>query len=173
MDFSDIETGVIEELKSKGLKEFNIKDFDVRNEKSTLQTPAVYCYIEDARASRIGEDVHLEANMYITVVFGGIRSEADRRKGIYPILFGIILSLTGNNLGLGIYELEPQGVRNITDRKDAENGLTVFRLKFEAGLDIEIDEDADAPDLITVGLDYLLKPGDATVHASDEIDLTI
>jgi len=172
VDFSDIEIGVLNELENHGLTAFNIVDFDVMNENTTVQAPAVYCSIENAEASMSGNDVRLDASLYLTVVFSDVTSEAARRNGIYSIIFGIILSLAGNDLGLGINELEPVSIENMSTITDTGNDLTIFKLKFKVGFEIEIDEDADALDLITLGLEYLLKSGDPTVHASDEIDLT-
>ena len=173
MDFSDIETAVITSLKDTGLKEFRVKDFDVRNEKSTLVAPAVFCSIESGKAVMVGEDIKWDLALHVTVVFSHIKGEAERRKGIYPIIAGIITYLTGKDLGLKIDELEPLTFRNITDREDAKSTLTVFSIQFRTAFTMQAeDEEDNAKDLIKVGVGYLLDPARDTVYVSDEIDLS-
>lgn len=46
-----------------------------------------------------------------------------------------------------------------------------YLIEFTTSFYIEKQDDEVVTDLLTVGLSYLLKPGDAVVDASDEITL--
>lgn len=109
----------------------------------------------------------------LLVTFKNIRSEEDRRKGINPIIQGMVSLLGGQDLGLGIKELTPERWKDVTDAEDEQAGEIVYTLQFGTSFLVErVDpEAATATDLLRIGLNYYLKPGDDTVDASDQLTL--
>ena len=62
-------------------------------------------------------------------------------------------------------------LQNVTEEDDAKQGLIVFQIEFKTGYMIEAVSDEVITDLLKVGLNYYLKPGDDAVDASDTLTL--
>lgn len=157
---SDIERGVIDRLKSKGL---SVNLFEIKKDTDIVRmTPAVRSVIADGKFTPIGQiSYRVDVNLYVIVIFKNLSDEESRRKGVYPILKGVLSILGGQDLGLKIDELTPVSFREITNDRDEESGLIVFQVVLTTRFSIEKVSDEQAADLITIGINYYLDPAKA------------
>jgi hypothetical protein len=145
---------------------------DVQKGTEGVPQPAVYVAVESGKFTKVSSKIHaVEAGVFVDIVFSDMQSESQRRKGIYPILQGVILSLTGQSLGLEIAPLRPVSFQNVTTREYSDKGLIVYELEMATKFNMEIESDEAVTDLYEIGLNYYLKPGDETADAADEVRL--
>jgi hypothetical protein len=133
--------------------------------------PVVDVIVGGGGFARVAQSYKITPQVFVIVTFQNLRSVDDRRKGVYPILESIVALLVGNKFGLKIDALTPKRLDNITEEKEAKEGKIVFQLEFETGFIINSLSDEAIEDLLTIGLNYYLKPGDAVVDATDEVTL--
>lgn len=112
-----------------------------------------------------------DVTVSVLVKFKNMAGEEARRKGIHPLVKGIILLLAGQKVGLGIKELQPKSFRDATSEEKYTAGVIEYLIEFTTAFYIEKQDDEVVDDLLTVGLSYLLQPGDAVADATDTIDL--
>jgi len=112
-----------------------------------------------------------DCTVSVLVKFKNMQSEEARRKGINPLVKGIILLLAGQKLGLDIRELQPKSFRDVTNEEKYVGGVIEYLLEFTTSFTIERQDDEAVTDLITIGLNYYLQdPADDQVaDASDVI----
>ena len=166
---ADIETKVADRL---NLKLAEPKRVDVDEAHTALAVPAIDVVVGGGSFDRIAQKYKITPSVYVIVTFQHLRSTSDRRKGIYPIVEAIVACLVGQNLGLTIDALVPIRMDNITNQEEAEAGKLVYQLEFRTGFIFERMTDEQIGDLLKVGLNYYLKPGDDTADASDLVSLT-
>ena len=159
---SDIERAVIDRLKAKGLP--LVKAYDIKKEGDSIPAvPAVRNIIADGKFTPKGQKSYqVDVTLYAIIIFRHVTDEESRRKGVYPILAGVVGLLGGQTLGLDIDELTPLSFREITNAKDAESGLIVFQVPFTTHFNIEKVSDEEAADLITMGIKYYLDSANAS-----------
>lgn len=135
--------------------------------------PTVSVAIFEGSFKPEGRGWRQSVSVVLLVSFKNIRSEEGRRKGINPIVQGMVSLLGGKDLGLKIRELNPERWKDVTDAEDEKAGEIVYTLQFGTSFLVErVDpEAATAPDLLSIGLKYYLKPGDDQVDAEDQITL--
>lgn len=123
---------------------------------------------------RVAQHYKITTQVFVIVTFQNLRSTADRRKGVYPIVESIVALLVGRTFDLGIEALRPKRLDNITDAKEADEGKVVFQIEFETGFMIEAEDDETLDDLLAIGLNYYLQdPADDDIaDAVDEVTLT-
>lgn len=156
-------TSRIAELKTGG----NQKDT-----KQLLTANAVAVAVLEGTFERVtNSSWRQDCTVSVLVKFKNMNSEEARRKGINPLCKGIILLLVGQKLGLEIKALQPKSFRDATSAEKYTAGVIEYLIEFTTSFYIEKQDDEVVTDLLTVGLSYLLKPGDAVVDASDEITL--
>lgn len=165
---ADIETKIVERIKAKVTQP---RDVDIHKAHSALITPAVFVVIGNGRFSKVAQKIKLEASVYITVEFKNMKGEEERRKGIYPIFEAIVACLIFQNLGLSIDPLVPVNFQNITEEEEAKAGKILFQAEFKTGFIIDEVSDEVVTDLLKVGLNYYLKPGDDVSDSSDTVTL--
>jgi hypothetical protein len=165
MTIAQIEDAIVQRLKDKGLQ---VRDIDVQKGVEGIPQPAVYVATEQGKFERVSNSTLKQTlNIFLYIVFKHLRSEKERRRGIYPILEGIIGILTLQDMGLQISPLTPRGFKNITDDDTQAAGLVAYQIEFETAYNITKVDDEIVTDLLRVGLNYYLKPGDDVVDASD------
>ena len=167
---SAIEEALENDLEAAGL---NVRDFDIDTIKKGTAHPAVLISTEAGVYRKKTLQVYgLTIEISLVVVFRSVKSEKDRRRGIYPSITGIVQRLLGKTLGLDIEPVRPKGWSNITDEDFHKLGLTVYEIELSTGFDVkktaEIDED-----LLSIGLSYYLQdPVDDDISdASDVVTL--
>jgi len=165
---TDIEEKIAERLNAK-LSEPKVVGIDEPH--GALRVPAIDVIVGGGGFKRVSQHYEINPNVFVVVTFQNLRSVQDRRKGVYPILEAIVALLVGNKLGLKIDPLIPKRLDNITEEKEAKEGKIVFQLEFETGFVIPKLSDEEAVDLLEVGLNYYLTPGDETADAADEVTL--
>lgn len=166
---AQIEDAILERLKSK---ELTVREFDVQKGVEGLVTPACYIAIDAGSFKRLSQSVFRQIlTITLYIVFKHLKDEKERRRGIYPILEGVIGLLTMQTLDLDILPLTPKSFRNITDEDSFRAGLIAYQIEFETSYDVVAMSDDVAGELLKIGLNYYLKPGDEIPDASDLVTL--
>lgn len=168
--FAAIENKSVERLNTK-LESVRRVAVDEAHSTNTLKLPGVDVIIGNFSFTKVAQHYKVVPQVFVIVTFQNLRSVKDRRQGVYPVLQAIIGLLVGNKLGLAIDPLKPKRGDNITEEKEAEEGKVIFQLEFETGFIIEAQSDEVLVDLLTIGLNYYLKPGDDTADAQDLVTL--
>jgi len=166
---TDIEEKIVERL---NLKISEPKRVDIDEAHAALGVPAIDVIVGGGSFRRVTQTKYeISPSVYVIVTFQHLRSVKDRRKGVYPILEAIAAALIGQKLGLEIDPLAPKRLDNITNQSEAEDGKIVFQIEFETGFIIERVSDEEITELLSVGFNYYLKPGDDVEDASDLVVL--
>lgn len=168
---TQIEENIVARLTEK-LTGTNRVAIDEAHSALSLKLPGVDVIVGNGGFVRVAQSWKIKPQVFVIVTFQNLRSVADRRRGVYPILLGILGLLIDNKLGLAIDGLAPKRLDNITDEKEASAGKIVYQLEFETGFILEKMSDEVIVDLLTVGLNYYANPDDDTPSATDEVILT-
>jgi phage gp37-like protein len=93
--------------------------------------------------------------------------------GLYELLEDNKLLLVNQKLGLGIQPLTPGAVRPVMKGQAQRDAVAVYAQMFRTKWIETLPEGAqDDVDLLRIGLDYLIKPGDEDVDSSDLLTLS-
>lgn len=171
---TDIEEKIVERLNQKLTGANKIK-IDQAHSELSLNVPTVDVIVGGGSFSRSTmSQFKITPQVFVIVTFQNLRSVADRRKGVYPILQAIVLLLMGQKFGLKIDALVPKRLDNITEEKEAKEGKIVFQIEFETGFILTAQSDEEVTDLLTIGLNYYLQDptDDAVVDATDVVTLS-
>ena len=161
---TDIEEKIAERLDARITQP---KRVDIAEAHGALAMPAIDILVGGGGFAKVAQKYKIKANVFVVVTFRNLRSVKDRRQGVYPLLEAVVALLAGHSLGLAIDPLVPKRLDNITEKEEAEDGRIVFQLEFETGFVIEKLSDEEITDLIALGLNYYLTPGDETADATD------
>jgi hypothetical protein len=166
---TEIEEAIVARL---NLKIAAPKRVDIDEAHTALGVPAIDVIVGGGSFRKVAQTKYeLSPSVYVVVTFQHLRSVRDRRKGVYPILEAIAATLIGQKLGLAIDPLAPKRLDNITEKAEAEDGKIVFQLEFETGFILEKVSDEEITELLSVGFNYYLKPGDDVEDATDLVEL--
>ena len=93
----------------------------------------------------------------------------DQDIGVYELIERAKLALAGQTLGLAIQPLEPGAVRSVMKGMAERDAVAIYAQQFATSWMEELppDEATPAGELITVGLNYLIKPGDEVTDTTD------
>ena len=154
------------------LKVSEPKHVEIEEKHSSLAMPAIEVYTGPGPFEKVGQRYKLRPSIFIIVTFQHKRSTEDRRAGVYPVLEAVAAALILQTLNLPIDPLRPKGIENITLEEEEDEGKIVFAVEFQTGFIIDrIDDDAAAAvDLLRVGFEYYLKPGDDVADAEDVVE---
>jgi phage gp37-like protein len=96
-------------------------------------------------------------------------TNADQDIGAYELVERGKLALAGQTLALAIQPLEPGAVRSVMKGKAGRDAVAVYAQQFSTSWMEELppDEAVPAGELVSVGLNYLIKPGDNLTDTSD------
>ncbi len=168
---AEIEEAIIGRLKDKGLPVLAV---DISKGAEGLTTPAVHIATEEGRFEKTTQNTFKQKlSIHVYVIFRNLRSEKERRKGVYPILESIIGILLLQECGLKIAPLTPLSFKNVTDEELSGSGFIAYQIVFETARYVERMDDETLTDLLKVGLDYYLKPGDAAADATDVVNVGV
>ncbi|OPY07252.1 MAG: hypothetical protein A4E68_01934 [Syntrophaceae bacterium PtaB.Bin095] len=134
--------------------------------------PAVYVSVEEGAFEKVSADVFRQTvKGYVDIVFSHLGNEEQRRRGIYPILEGVLQTLLLQTLGLEIAPVRPKAFRNVTSETLRAKGLLAYSLEFETSCHLRKLDEEEAADLLRIGLNYYLQDpeDDEVVDASDLI----
>jgi len=92
--------------------------------------------------------------------------------GVYQLLEDNKLALVNQKLGLQIQPLTPGAVRPVMKGRAGAEAVAVYAQSFSTQWsEIFPDDESAYPDLLRIGLNYLLKPGDDVIDSSDLVTL--
>jgi hypothetical protein len=138
-----------------------------------LPQPAVYVSTEAGGFEKVSQSTFKHTvTIFVDILFSNLSDERGRRKGIYLLLEGILQALLLQTLGLKINPLAPKNWKNTTPEEFRKQGLMAFSLEIATSYMIGKLEEAEIDDLLKVGLEYFLTPGDDVADAVDLITLT-
>lgn len=152
-------------LKSSGVQ---------KDSRQLLRDVALAVAVLDGKFAPIGQAVTRNTcTISVLLKFKNMQSEEARRKGINPLVFAAVQTLLGQKLDLAIGRLQPVSFRDVTTEDKYEAGVIEYLLEFSTHFDIRQLEEEALGELITMAVDYLLTPGDATVDGSDTLTTTV
>lgn len=174
--FSEIEEKILIRLKEKGLQ---VRGLEIKKDPKGNVAPAVFAHIDEGTFKKVSQSTFkIDISVFLTIAFKKLKAEDSRRKGLYPLLLAVINYLTLQNLELKntdgsnkIDPLQPVRFQNVTTEADLASGLLLFQIQFRTGFYIEKVEDEVAGELLRIGLEYYLKPGDDVLDAQDIMEL--
>jgi hypothetical protein len=111
-----------------------------------------------------------KVTVHVLLTFKHERGEEERRRGINPLVQGVVQTLMLRDLGLAMEALKPVRFREVTDADDYEARAIVYLVEFSTSFNLTRLDDEAAGDLLKVGLNYYLQPGDDVVDASDLVE---
>lgn len=169
---SAIEDAIVDTLDRQQL--FQVRDVDIDKIKQGLAHPAVFVSVESGSFKKVtARTWRCTARAFLVVLFKDLRDERARRRGVYPILMGVIQLLAGKRLGLSITPIAPERFRNVTRENFTRLGLTAYEIELSTSFDVTVGEEDDgtAFDMLHLGVSYYLQDpaDDGEPDASDEI----
>lgn len=167
----EIEEAVAARLAEKITEPKNVR-IDEAHSDDTLSLPGIEIIVTGGAFKKVAQKYELTCSVFVIVTFQNLSSVKERRHGVYPILEAIWVCLVLQKCGLAIDALVPKRLDNVTEPEEAEEGKVVFQLQFETGFTMERMSDAEVTDLLRVGMNYYLKPGDDVADATDLVTLT-
>lgn len=153
---TDIENAIVDRITTKVTAVVSAA-VRAKGEGPVERYPSVYAATGSGQMRKIGNNLKVEPTVILILKFKDLRKEEDRRKGIYPILQGIISALFNHRLGLVIDALLPTGFRDITDDDDRQEGFIIFGMEIKTGFVMNTSEDVTT-ELLRVGLNYYTEP---------------
>jgi hypothetical protein len=124
-----------------------------------IPQPGVYVSTEGVRFTKTTMySWKQDLTIYVDVIFKSLNVEAQRRKGVYPILEGIVQVLFLQNLGLQIQPLEPKSFIEITGEEMLRDGLIAFTMELTTYFHVTLMPAAQAQELLRIGMSYYLEP---------------
>lgn len=149
---SAIEEGILQHLQRRGFTDGNgrpIAQFDVRKGvdgfaavNSDTAIGVVIVPFEFEPLSNDG-DVKVKFTVQIMVGVKNLREESARRKAIYPLVMGIVQTLMGEDLDLGIDPLQPKTAEELSSEELTSRGLIVYAITFSSSFDMDPEEDSE------------------------------
>jgi hypothetical protein len=168
---TDIEQGALDRITTRidGIRISGIK----KDAAGMFVNPSVAAACLDGEMEKITQVTYRQkVTLSVLLIFKDLQGEDKRRKGINPLLLGIIQILLLQDLGLAIKPLVPLRFRDITTTNDYTEGKVRYLLQFATSYTITSQSDEEVDDLLRVGFNYYLKPGDDTADASDLLTLS-
>lgn len=158
-------TDKVPALKAAGLQKDN---------RQLLRDVSVAVAVLAGKFNRVSNNTwRAEATVSVLLAFKNMQSESARRKGINPLVLASIQTLLGQKLELSIGALQPGQFRDVTSEEKYAAGVIEYLLEFSTHFDLRQQSEENIGDLVTMAIDYLLKPGDDTVDASDTLTTTV
>ena len=140
--------------------------------------PAVWVlFAGSSKPQKVGAEKWKFPATFVTMVAArNVRNEASTRRGAaneigtYQMLRHLRTLLMNNDLGLEISRFQPGAVRSLYNTKVRGKGLSVFSQEWSTAWIEDVPKDEER-DLLKIGLNYYLKPGDDVVDATDQVIL--
>lgn len=141
--------------------------------------PAVWIvYAGGGKPKKIAaEKWKVPVSFAIMVAARNVRNEASTRKGdavnvgTYQMLKDVRTLMLNQDLGLEIERFEPGAVRTLFNTKVRSDSLSVMSQEWAAAYIEYAPTEEALHELLRVGLNYFIKPGDDVIDASDEVTL--
>lgn len=138
--------------------------------------PAIWVvFAGSGKPEKLGAEKWKIPGTFVTMVAArNVRNEASTRRGAaneigtYQMLRHVRTLLMNEDFGLAIARFQPGAVRSLYNTKVRGQALSVFAQEWTTHW-VETVPTAEEKDMLKVGLNYYLKPGDAVVDAADLI----
>jgi hypothetical protein len=167
---TDIEIAIEEWLVRK-IEEFKAARRQ-QNQRYIFTDPSVAVAIFDGKLTRIGRLI-FRADCPVHVQIGLTRADGEeaRRDKVNPLIMAVMQSLARQRFGLAITDLIPVTFKDVTTEEDFKQNRIVYDLTFSTSFNLQILPDDDETDLISIALQYFLKPGDDVMDAEDIVEI--
>ncbi len=170
MTIAEIEDAIISRLQAQGID----LRMEIKEGAAGIPINRIEVFTNAGRLDKISQNTFKQTvTVSLLLFFRNIRTEKDRRRGLYPILEGIIGILLLQTLELSISPVLPKAFRNVTTEEDRTAGELVYLVELETSYTITKTSDEQVTDLLLMGLNYFLKPGDDVSDASDNVVLGV
>lgn len=168
---SQIEQAVVDRIKAKLAAVAS--RIDVQRGVDDIRQPGIYASAESGRFSKVSNATWKhELDVWVDMVFSHVGGTKERRQGVSAILEGVLMHLFLEDLGLSIEPLKPALWKNTTPDELRETGQIVFSLRLQTSYTISRSNNDEAADeLLRIGLNYYLQPGDDQSDATDLVTL--
>lgn len=167
---TDIEAAVLEEITSRleGVRAWAVQ----KDAAGLYQGPTASVAIFEGTFEKVTQAAWKQkVTVNVLLTFKHERGEEERRRGINPLVQGVVQTLMLRDLGLAMEPLKPVRFREVTESEDHEARKIVYLIEFATSFVITRQSDEEVTDLLRIGLDYYLKPGDGARDASDLVEL--
>lgn len=167
---TDIEAAVLEEITSRleGVRAWAVQ----KDAAGLYQGPTASVAIFEGTFEKVTQAAWKQkVTVNVLLTFKHERGEEERRRGINPLVQGVVQTLMLKDLGLAMEPLKPVRFRDVTDEADYEARRIVYLVEFATAFTLVRLDDEAAVDLLRIGLEYYLKPGDGARDASDLVEL--
>lgn len=158
-------TSKIPELKTGGVQK--------STQQLNTQTAVAVAVLEGTFERITDTSFRQDVTVSVLIKFKNLQSEEARRKGINPIIQGVIQLLIMKSLGLEIKKLKPKRFRDVTTEEKYAGGTIEYLLEFQTSFTIKVLDEEEAAELVTLGVSYLLTHGDSAEDAADVITTTV
>jgi phage gp37-like protein len=118
------------------------------------------------------------ANFVVMVAARNVRNDLatrhgdSREVGSYQMIHDVRGLLLGQDFdGMKIEPLSPGSTRTLYNTRLGQKALSVYAIEFTTAYVEEVMSEEVVGDLLKVGLNYIIKPGDDVVDASDVVTL--
>jgi hypothetical protein len=156
-------TTTLEDVRAAGIQ---------RDARGLYVGPTVEVAILGRSFSRVtAEAFRQEATVSVLIGVTNQKGEAPRRESVNALIEGIIGLLLLETFELEIRPLTPKSFREVSDDDDVREGKILYLLEFVTSFVVVKPNAEMLTDLLSVGVNYYLKPGDDLVDASDPISL--
>ena len=144
-----------------------------QNMRFIFTDPAATVSIFEAKFEKIGQlSFRVNCPVHVQLAMTNAKDEESRRDDINPLVLAVMHILSRQRFGLKITDLMPHGFKDVTSEEDWKNNRIVYDLELSTSFTIQIDLPDDDGDLLTLAMQYFLKPGDDLADATDTINLT-
>lgn len=170
---NDINAAVLARVKSRwpAASTPKLSEFDITTSLSAIACPGIHVASEGVGYKKISKDLWKKnVQVHVLLIFKHLASNKEREKGINIITECVEQILCGQTLGLDITPLIPLRSPNVTDDELRNAAHEAIRIDFETSYDLDKQSDDDVGDLLTIGLSFLLKPGDSVADATDTVN---
>lgn len=134
--------------------------------------PSVAVACLDGEFKRVSKSTWKQAcTVSVLLTFKDLQGEEKRRLGINPLIQAVIQILLDQDFGLKIEPLSPQRFRDITTTADYTEGKIRYLLQFETAFSITKQSTEEVEDLLGLAMGFILKPGDETADAENDVPL--
>lgn len=167
---TDIETAVLDEIVTRleGVRATGIQ----KDAAGLYQGPTASVAIFEGSFEKVTQATWKQkVTVNVLLTFKHERGEEERRKGINPLVQGVVQLLMLQDLGLAMESLKPVRFRDVTDTEDYEARKIVYLIEFSTAFTLAKLDAAATDELLKVGLNYYLTPGDDIADVSDLVTL--
>jgi hypothetical protein len=175
---ADIEQAVLDRLRQRILQDgdgLRVEEFDIGRDFEDLIWPVqVAAAVEEIDPIRRVCDgtYNCRFTLSLYAAFKSVRSERDRRHGVYPMVQGIALILSGQTLGLDIEPLSVGRAQELFHPTLHSKGYIGFKIPVSTDFDFEAQQPEDlGTALLIIGLNFYMQPDDGQVDAQNLISV--